>query len=703
MGRVAKAAVAREQEAAMGGGKRAQRTQVLHDLELKHQKNSHEAKILVKDEDLRRLRVRILLLRDENGELRDQVEQSSKTNAKLGSRCDDLNSQVEAKIALARSQEEQLRKHEREYTNLQAELQSMVNVNEHSANVLAEKLALTRELANLKPEIEHLRSQVNHQQALLAEKLSLERQVNTLEVELANEKKASRRALQNRESNDRVEDELRKQLREAMKNLTTETAERERLQDQLEQRIRTHAIAIQDQDNTRESEADLRKRLQEAQRQLREEKEAKETLSEELQTAQRALKKSQQYEAGSTAEADLRAQLIETQKSLTMIQERNNKRHEEQQAVVSQLEQQNEKLEKKLDKARGRFHEIQEELKKTQAELRKAQQQQARQSSNPDNAKPTAKAQAIRKRKAQETTSDFASIEIQTPSAEGGAKSRQVTKKIVFEPTAVGEKSAFSITPFLNRSKNASSSDEAADEDDGLVEDSILGPRQGSEPSDLMMSKAITSPAETVTQTEPTTATQPETEKSQAAPKARGRPKKALGDATAAKKNTMTQKAPKKILKTKSNPEKASTSAVESGQQENDSVAKESEPVEKTMTVKFDLAPPQSQNESNNDSSLNSEVPKKKKRKVLGSTKTLFDEDDGGEAPALAAPTAAITAAAAAKPAKIKLGNASGNVKRVKAPLGGGGGQKNAFAGSGSVSFSPLKRDRRGVGASFLA
>ena len=64
---------------------------------------------------------------------------------------------------------------------------------------------------------------------------------------------------------------------------------------------------------------------------------------------------------------------------------------------------------------------------------------------------------------------------------------------------------------------------------------------------------------------------------------------------------------------------------------------------------------------------------KKKKRKFLGAGTTLFDEDDGEPARPLAAAA----------------------VRRIKAPLGGG---SNGFG-----AFSPLKRHKRGVGASFLA
>ncbi|KAI0406515.1 hypothetical protein F4802DRAFT_101942 [Xylaria palmicola] len=675
MGRITKAVMAREQRATTDGDKSVKRTELLHDLELKHQKNGYESDLVVKDEDVRRLRVRILLLRDENTTLRDQVGLNKRTNAKLVSRCDSLNTEIEAKMAVVRSQEEKLRKQEKEYSNLKAELQSMDNVNENSANILAEKLALTRELAILKPEIEHLRSQVNHQHEVLTEKLSLERQVSTLEVELANEKKSTRRVIQARESNDRVEDELRKKIRETEKHLTAEKAERERLEDQLEQRIRTHEIALQDQDSTRQLEADLRKKLQEIQKELKEEKEERERLSEELQTAQRASKKSQQV---NTTEAELRAQLEESVRNVAMLQERNKRQQAEHQTAIAEFEGRSEHLEQKLEKARLKFRTAQEELKNTQTELQKAQKLHARLSTHEDTTKIIAKPQAFRKRKAQETnTGDFTSIEIQTPGAEDATKARRAMKKAAFEPTLVGEKSAFSITPFLNRSKNTSMTDEASNVDDGVLEDSILGPQSSSEFLEPDPSRTAALAEETNTkETEPAVAATSEKEQTVIAPKVRGRPKKILGDAPSARQNAITQKAPKKILKTKSSLEKVSKHA-ESGEREDDAETKDTEPAEKTATVKFNLAPLQ---DGVHDSSVNGEVPKKKKRKVLGSTKTLFDEDDVEEVPVR-------------KPAKAPVAT-----KRTKAPLGI---QRNAFAGTSS--FSPLKRHRRGVGASFLA
>ncbi|KAI0008102.1 hypothetical protein F4779DRAFT_588980 [Xylariaceae sp. FL0662B] len=676
MGRPAKAAKGGDEQVNMDVDKRRE---LLHNLEMKHQRNASESDLLTKDEDVRRLRLRILMLRDENTSLREQIAQNNEANTTLAARCDNLGVQLQAKIEVVRSQEKQLRKQEREYSNLQAELQSMNNVTQDSANLLAEKLSLSRELAVLKPEIEHLRSQVNHQQETLAEKLALERQVNTLEVELANEKKATKRAMQKRESNDRVEDELRKKLRETEKKLTAEKTERDRLEDQLEQEKRTHQIALQDQDGTRELEADLRKKLQEVQRQLRQEKEDRERLEEELQVTKRAFKKAQKKQVNSDAEDELRTQLEEVRNDLESQQQQNASIRQESQTAVSELETRNNQLEKKIEKLKTKLHETQDQLKQCQADLRKAQQ--PRPSFPDDVTKTIGRSQAFRKRKAQDMTmDDFANIEIQTPSAEDVTKSRRLHKKRVLEPSLVGEKSAFSITPFLNRTKSVT--EDTPKTDEGTLEDSITGSaRAGPNESATTGSIALTAEA---TETKATSNAPAESEKSgekpsekpKVQPKARGRPKKVLGEAPSAKKNS--QPVPKKILKSKSSLEKV-TKEGEAGSQENKNESKE--PAERTTTVKFNFTLPQDESSSSNP---NGEQPKKKKRKVLGSTKTLFDEDEGEAPPAR-------------KPAKVQLGGAKRAL--AKAPLGGV--KRNAFAGA--ASFSPLKKERRGVGASFLA
>ncbi|KAI2625731.1 hypothetical protein GGR54DRAFT_511941 [Hypoxylon sp. NC1633] len=668
MGRLTKATMAREVQVNMDVDKRKE---LLHELELKHQSNTSDTKILIKDEDVRRLRLRILMLRDENTSLRDQMAYNNEVNTKLTAQCDNLSAQIEAKMDVIRSQEQQLRKQEKEYSNLKAELQAMNSATQDSTNLLAEKLSLNRELAVLKPEIEHLRSQVNHQQETLAEKLALERQVNTLEVELANEKKATKRAMQKRESNDRVEDELRKTLRETEKKLTAEKAERERLEDQLEQEKRTHQFALQEQDGTRELEADLRKKLQDTQRQVRQEKDDRERLEEELQAAKIAAKKMQKSQSTtSNAEDELRSQIDELKTNLESQTKEITKIRQESHVAASEATAQSEQLEKKIEKLKSKLRETQEQLKQCQADLRKAQKSYIPILDEPT--KANGRSQAFRKRKAQDMAADdFTQIEIQTPGAHDTTKGRRAVKKRGLEPTLMGEKSTFSITPFLNRTKSIM--EDTPKTDEGTSNDSVTVPAEAEAGEHTTAVSVATSAEITENETNPSTSAPTENEKPKAAPKTRGRPKKVLGDAPSAKKNA--QPVPKKSLKAKSSLEKV-VEEVDDNSQENQLDA--TEPVEKTMTVKFNINLPQDESTS---SGTNADQPKKKKRKVLGSTKTLFDEEEG-EAP----PTR--------KPAKVQLG-----AKRAlgKAPLGG---KRTAFAGS---SFSPLKKDRRGVGASFLA
>lgn len=85
---------------------------------MKHQHGASKSDLLVKDEDVRRLKLRILLLRDENTTLRDQISQNCDENARIAAQCEGISAQLEAKIEVARSQEKQLRKQEREFSNL---------------------------------------------------------------------------------------------------------------------------------------------------------------------------------------------------------------------------------------------------------------------------------------------------------------------------------------------------------------------------------------------------------------------------------------------------------------------------------------------------------------------------------------------------------------------------------------------------------
>ena len=368
--------------------------------------------------------------------------------------------------------------------------------------------------------------------------------------------------------------------------------------------------------------------------------------------------------------------------------------------------------------------------------------------------KGPAQSQAFHKRKAHDmSVDDFTSITIQTPSADGAGLARRMMKNRPVGPTALGEKSTFSITPFLNRSKASEDSPEQEEEDE-LVNDSILGTQHSAqslkmpviepeeEPEPEPESGSDAAPPEEA-EAEPDASGPSAAEEDDQPKPRRGRPKKALAEAPSAKKNT--QLAPKKTAaKTskKASLEKLSTKTTEADDKQEEREASKSKspdpaaaaaaaPVEKEKGkgkeekkvkekkagVKFNFTLPQDTNikvpnftgggngtgngASASASAPAAEQPKKKKRKVLGSTKTqtLFDEEDAEET---AGPTQAAPAALKRKPSKVQLGAAGGGTKNLaKAPLG----LKRVMLGAATASstFSPLKRDRRGVGASFLA
>jgi hypothetical protein len=244
----------------------------------------------------------------------------------------------------------------------------------------------------------------------------------------------------------------------------------------------------------------------------------------------------------------------------------------------------------------------------------------------------------------------------------------------------VGGKSEFSITPFLSKTVNLDGSPKAAAND-------------GTPTAPPQFRGASEDPV-TTTATEPTA---PEPPSSAAKPtsttklvekRPRGRPRtKPLSDSSPSNKNltARNRKAPRVESTLENVAEEPDEGEAEAEGESSTNLDQENRAAAAAAAAVIPEKP----------------EPKKKKRKLLGANQpTLFEEgEDEGERvkPIAAAAADAVPAAAAAvkRPAK-----AAGGTK--KPPVAGrfGAGVKNAFAGA---SFSPLKRDRRGVAASFLA
>ncbi len=95
-----------------------QRTERLHNLEMKRQGIGHRTEVTVRDEVARRLEMRIVLLRDENTTLQERIGQRDSGIDQLTAQCDDLRLQLERSSEQCEEQETQLRAQARELLSL---------------------------------------------------------------------------------------------------------------------------------------------------------------------------------------------------------------------------------------------------------------------------------------------------------------------------------------------------------------------------------------------------------------------------------------------------------------------------------------------------------------------------------------------------------------------------------------------------------
>ncbi|KAG5952590.1 hypothetical protein E4U53_000466 [Claviceps sorghi] len=327
---------------------------------------------------------------------------------------------------------------------------------------------------------------------------------------------------------------------------------------------------------------------------------------------------------------------------------------------------------------------LQAELKEAKESLHEAQSELAAAQSQ---SRPVSRGEEHKPKKAVALTTDagkkrrapvmrFEEITIQTPGNDVVARERPTRKRGAEKVMAtVGEKSVFSITPFLNRNKSLvdDSAKEPSHHDSATLvdpeppmSDEPAAPETPSE-SEAEAPKPKTSFKASVSFQSPARAVRPRAVRQAKATTA------PLGESTPAKTNRVVKS--RGTPKVKSIPEtRADNKARECG---NPQTVSDQENVPVAASKKTSLAPV-----------LEPKMPeagvKKKKRKLLGGANTtLFDgDDDDGDGEALMTSKSQLAVA-----------------KRTRARLGGG--VRNAFA-AGS-SFSPLKRDRRGVNASFLA
>lgn len=92
--------------------------EAIHNLGMKYQTTLHQTDLVVKDEEARRLKLRVVVLRDEAATLRDQMTDKDSKIRKLSQQNDDIHVQLDRMKQTCTSQETQLRSQARQQSEL---------------------------------------------------------------------------------------------------------------------------------------------------------------------------------------------------------------------------------------------------------------------------------------------------------------------------------------------------------------------------------------------------------------------------------------------------------------------------------------------------------------------------------------------------------------------------------------------------------
>jgi hypothetical protein len=560
---------------------------LIHDLDLKHQGYLHQIELTQRDEDIRRLTIRLLLLRDNAASLQDRISTQEQEHRQLVRQRDQIAQALNKAEATADQYNARIEKQNNDIAHLkvrsatpifhsvannhvQSRVQTQGETAQESTKLNQEKLSLSRESDRLRKELEHLKSQISNHQSVVAEKLDLQRQLDTLEVELANETRSKRRA---QEKEDHALDELRNRADEAEKRLASEKKEREKMQ-------RSHGLVL--------------------------------------------------------AEA-----------------------HGERERVEERVAG----LQTKLKRAHSDLDDAKSELARCRADLEKARSSAIR---------PKAMINSsVVNRKRPLAQQPEESVPILTPEVDRVSLQRPAKKRGI-EHSMLGEKSAFSVTPFLNRSKDDSFEAQAShpsiiDDGDGTADELI----EDNERSESRSSKSSDDESDPKPQSDPLG---PKT----SSRKPRGKPKKA-SPATAAparKRGQITRPGAAGKSTSLASKERITPHDIEDDGSEVENPP-EAMPGKSTASVSAAPAMDVSVMAGPGDKPA-----KKKVRKFVGGRNGTILDDDDGEIDHRQPP-----------PPKPQL-------KGVRKRTALGGSIASSFGGGG---FSPLKKQRRGVNASFLA
>jgi hypothetical protein len=596
----------------------------------------------------------------------------------------------------------------------------MDDVNKNNSKILTEKLALAREVDTLKPEVEFLRVQAGTNKELLSDKLGLQRQVTTLQVELENAQRTAQRAMSKAGKNhDQSEldlqlDEMQKKLREA--KLACREAEQDA--DQLRHELDVEKRAAQRTNKQAKTDghfAGLAERAEELETRLNKEKSNRQKaqkevdrLAAQLEAAHETLQKQSESDESGEKDSKIKAQLAEVRKELAaekrrwaaelsaakdaLEKQKSSLNDEKASEFKTQLEEtkrelsaekrsrqkaesalqkdqasweaQKSLLDEKLNQFRNKLRSTKDQLRETEGELEKAQSAAAAKPTTAKVAVTEAPAKKSRKRAAPKLGAD----NIGTPGDEPPAKrGKRATGSL--NRSMPGEKSTFSITPFLNRTMIAPETPEVpkeAPDADATQEKDAEPAEQTPSAAPTMLSKPSLPPPNE-TRKQPLAQAASRKHNAKASRKSAKAPslEKVTEEAEASDEDAAPPPPPPPAAEPATKPEAPAAAAAAA---------------EKPRLKKPLAKPRKSILDFQSYTADEAAAPeKRKKRKLGGAAKTLFDEEDEADR----------------RPAKPIPGRGMFGAKG-RALLGGGAKKGAAMmATNDGFQFSPLKRDRR--------
>lgn len=528
---------------------------------------------------------------------------------------------------------------------------------------------------NLQDQVDNLENELNKEKRE-AEKIraeletDLRNQIEELQETLARQERESAKARKN------VNSDLQEQMDTLQQSLNQEKKETEKLRKELKKSqngaksdLDERMDAMQ-QDLVRERKEceKLRKELEKSQKtaesesgeQLTSLQENLAAQTKECEKLRKELKKSQK---GAVAESDVNEKLEVMQQDLAREKKEAEKFRKEAEKERKTMETQHTILESKLEQFRTKLRCTKDTLKETQAELTEAKTIAVKASKSKLQAGAPVK--ESKKRAASRMEDDTA---IGTPDG-GIVRKRQTAKKGRADQTMLGEKSTFSITPFLNRTMSVAPDSPGNGENSPAV----------AKVNRNQVQEIPEAPVEEDDDVE-----EQEEEEEAPTPKLKGK-KKVVEKSDAPERPILAEGRPNvKARKPAFKPRVPSKlSQVTEEENEENAALDNDMPPPKIFTAE-DFSKP-AETRPSKPTVVDGAAAKKKRK--LGDGKTVFDNEDDGEAPK--------------RPAKITLGASrlltKGGLAGPKGGLKGG-----LAAASGFGGFSPLKKDKRGVNASFL-